>query len=190
MYAFFKYWILILFVITTIGCTNKKDISTDFNCNTNSYFNNTKAFKDVLKKFTTSIPKSWKTELYYDEFQSKIYSADTTKQLSETYIIDIAWHQGNLNFNTEFETKIANLLSVKEKLKTQKQGYGIFLNHNSYYNLSSGKKGNITYHLLQVYMQYKNDEYYTFTTKIYGDTFVEERICASFSLFKNTIFIP
>ncbi|MDH3321423.1 MAG: hypothetical protein OEM04_00450 [Flavobacteriaceae bacterium] len=180
---------IIILTITLISCNKKDTIGDAFDCKTPSHFTNSKEYKDILKHFKIKIPKDWKTSLYYDEFQSELYSADTTKQLSETYIADITWHQGELDFNEAFEKKIHQNLIDKEQLKIIKSGYGEFINHKSYYNLSTGINTDITYHYLQIYLQYSVDEYYTFTSKIYGDEFVNERICASISLFKNIEFI-
>ena len=185
-----KYIISIfILTITLSSCNEKVTVSNTFDCNTPNQLTNTKKYKDVLSHFKIDIPKSWKTKLYFDEFQSEVYSADTTKQLSETYIAEITWHQGELNFNEDFEGNVNIILLEKEKLEIVQHGYADFINYKSYYNLSVGKNTDITYHYLQIYLQYNIDEYYTFTTKIYGDDFINERICASISLFKSIQFL-
>ncbi len=184
-----KYFsILIISLFLFSGCQNN-DLGEKFECDTPIHFTNTKKYKDVLSKFKISLPKYWKTQLYYDEFQSDLYSADTTKQLSETYLIDITWHQGELNFDEEFKSNISKDLKSKGLLKVVHSGFVKFKKHNSYYNLSTGKSADLTYHFLQVYLQYKPDEYYTFTSKIYGNDFVDERVCSSISIFNNIKFI-
>ncbi len=178
---------LILFSTVLISCNNN-NITEVFDCNTPSHFTNSKKYNDVLKKFSIKIPKYWKTELYFDEFQSELYSADTTKELSESYIVDISWHQGGLEFNEDFEQNILQNLEEVERLETKLSGYGTFIKHKAYYNLSVGINTDIPYHYLQIYLQFENDTYYTFTSKIYGDEFVNERICESISLFQNIKF--
>jgi len=184
-------FIFYLFLTISIlsSCDKKVTIENAFECNAPSHYTSTKQYKDVLKHFKINIPKKWKTSLYYDEFRSEIYSADTTKQLSETYIADITWHQGELVFNEDFEQNITQIAVKKDKLDIIQSGYGEFIKHKSYYMLSVGKNSDISYHYLQIYLQYNVDEYYTFTSKIYGDEFVNERICASISLFKTIDFI-
>jgi len=179
---------LIIFISTLISC-QKNTIDEKFNCNTPKHFTNTKEYKDVLNKFKIEIPKYWKTELYFDEFQSEVYSADTTKQLSETYIIDIAWHQGELKFNSEFEQKVIQNITENEQLIVVDSGYGKFMKKDSYYIISVGENTEISYHFLEIYLKSKDDEFYTFTSKIYGNEFVNERICASISLFKSISFL-
>ncbi len=182
--------IFIIFILfsTLISC-QKEDLTDAFDCKGTTNFSKTKEYTDVLKHFKINIPKSWNTELYYDEFQSELYSADTTKQLTETYIVDITWHQGELVFNDDFEQKVLQVLKNKEQLKVVKSGYGKFKKLSSYYNLSQGKNSNLDYHFLQIFIKYKADEYYTLTTKIYGNEFIEERICTSISLFNSITFI-
>ncbi len=183
-----KIIILFLTIILSFNFSCKKnDVKEAFQCKSNTNFSNTKTYEDVLKHFKIDIPKSWKTNLYYDEFESELYSADTTKQLSETYIIDISWRQGELHFDDEFEKKVNNNLS-KEKLKTINSGYGKFKKLPMFYNYSKGVNLKFDYHYVQIYVKFKTDEYYMFTTKFYGDKFIEERICSSLSLFEKIHF--
>ena len=183
-----KFKILIIPLILLAGCQNN-ELGGQLECDTPIHFTKTKKYKDVLSKFNIKVPKYWKTKLYYDEYQSELYVADTTKQLSETYIIDITWHQGELYFNEDFKLNLSKELKNKGLLKKIKSGIIKFKKHDSYYNLSAGKDVNLTYHYLQVYLKYKPDEYYTFTSKIYGDKYINERICSSISIFNNIKFI-
>ena len=161
----------------------------EFGCETPMSFTNKKEFNDVLNHFSMEFPKKWKTKLYYDEYQSKIYSADTTKNLSETYIIDVTWHQGELLINEAFEEKINKNVQVELDLIPVKWDKGEYLGKPAFYHISTGKTPNMNWHYLQIYRQHKPDEYYTFTSKIYGDELVDERLCASFAVFKEIEFL-
>ena len=183
-----KIIILVLTIVLSLNTSCKKnDLKKSFQCNSNVSFSNTKTYQDILKHFKIDIPKSWKTNLHFDEFESELYSADTSKQLSETYIIDISWRQGELYFNEDFEKKINDNLT-KEKLETINSGYGKFKDLPMYYIYAKGVNLKFDYHYVQVYVKYKPDEYYLFTTKFYGDQFIDERICSSFSLFEKIKF--
>jgi len=184
-----KYFFILFIVFVTLSACQKNEIKEAFDCTNTIHFSNTKEYHDVLKHFKINIPKRWGTKLYYDEFQSELYSADTLKQLSETYIIDITWHQGELVFNSDFEQKVDQNLLTTEQLKTVRSGYGKFKDHSAYYNLSQGKKTDFDYRYLQIYVKYTTDEYYTFTSKIYGNELVSERLCESVSLFESISFI-
>ena len=178
--------ILLAFVMG--GCRNS-DFEREFGCETPMGFSNTKTYKDVLSHFEIDIPKNWKTSLYYDEYQSKLYSADTTRNLSDSYIIDVTWHQGELVIDEEFDQLVSEQAGREFNLIPVKSGEGDFLDHEAYYHIATGKKNDMDWHYLQVYLKYRTDEYYTLTSKIYGNELVTERICASFSLFKNLEFI-
>ena len=184
-----KQFFIIFIIFSTLISCQKDNLAEAFDCKGTTNFSKTKEFTDVLKHFKINIPSNWNTELYYDELQSELYSADTSKQLSKTYIIDITWHQGELIFNDDFEQKMIQNLKSKEQLKVVKSGRTKFKKLPSYYNLSQGKSLNHEYHFFQIFVKSKVDEYYTLTAKIYGSEFVNERICASTSLFKNITFL-
>ena len=170
------------------GCKNSR-FEREFGCETPMGFSNTKTYKDVLSHFEIEIPKNWKTSLYYDEYQSKLYTADTTRNLSESYIVDVTWHQGELVINDEFDQLVSEQVGREFNLIPVKSGEGDFLDLPAYYHISTGKKNDLNWHYLQVYLKYDTDEYYTLTSKIYGNELVTERICASFALFKEFEFI-
>jgi len=180
-------WFLLAIVLIT-GCQNSK-FERDFDCDTPVQFTNTKTYKDVLSHFKVDVPNNWKTKLYYDEYQSTLYTADTTKQLSESYIIDVTWRQGELVFDADFEERVAANVSNEHNLIPVKSGRGEFLGKPSYYHISTGKNATMNWHHLQVYVQSGTDDYYLLTSKIYGSDFVNERICASFGLFKTISFL-
>lgn len=179
---------LICILFLMIGCQNSK-FEKEFDCDTPMKYTQTKRYKDILKHFEIDVPKNWKTELYYDEYQSSLYTADTTKELRETFILDIAWHQGELVLNKDFEVRVAQNASRNLKLVPVKSGFGDYLGHPAYYHIATGKSEDLSWHYLEIFVQHKVDEYYTFTAKIYGNEFVSERICSSFSIFGDLIFL-
>lgn len=176
-----------LFSLILSSCQNSQ-FEREFGCETPMSFSHTKTYKDVLNHFEIEIPKSWKTSLYYDEYQSKLYTADTTRNLSESYILDITWHQGELVIDAEFEELVSKQVGREFNLIPVKSGEGEFLDLPGYYHISTGKKNDLSWHYLQVYLKYSTDEYYTLTSKIYGNELVTERICASFAIFKELEF--
>ena len=180
--------LLLLFALSLIGC-QKNDLKKEFKCKSNTEFSDTKEVRDVLKKFKLTLPSNWKTQLYYDDFQSEIISADTTKSLKETYILDISWHQGELELNEFFDQTVKDTLAIKEGLSLVKSNFSEFHKKPCYWNLSIGKSGEFTYHFFQVYVKTEVDEYYTFTTKIYGDENIDERLCSSIQLTEKIKFI-
>ncbi len=184
-----KYLFALALLTLFLTSCQKSKFEREFECETPSSYTQTKTYKDILGHFEIDVPSSWKTELYYDEFQSALYTADTTKTLRETFILDVSWRQGELVLNKDFEVKVAQNATRNLKLIPVKSGFGDYLGNPAYYHIATGKSDDLSWHYLEVYVQHKVDEYYVFTAKIYGDEFVSERICSSFSIFGDLIFL-
>jgi len=76
-----------------------------------------------------------------------------------------------------------------EQLTTVKSGFNKFKKKPSYWNLSQGKKSGRLYTFLQIYLKNEVDEYFLLTTKLYGDSNVDDRLCASLALFDKVKII-
>mgnify|MGYP000209091973 CR=1 FL=1 len=87
------------------------------------------------------------------------------------------------------EEIIENNLKQNEHLTPLKGGFGYFIDQRCYYSLAKSMNSGFTYHYLQIYLKTNVDEYYQLTTKVYGDEFVEERLCESLSLFERITFL-
>ena len=178
---------IIIILITFISC-EKNEVRDALNCSTTTNFANTKEITGILKHFKINVPKSWKSELYYDEIQSRIYSADTTIQLTQTYIIDVTWYQGEIELDDNFEKIIINNLKQNLNLTSIKANFGYFKGYPCYFNLAQGLSSGFEYHYLQIYVKTNIDEYFNLTTKVYGGEFIDERLCESISLFDGITF--
>lgn len=177
----------IIILILTIGFVSCQSnlLKQEFACETNADFSELKEYRDFLKHFRVQVPKNWKTSLYYDEYSSDIYSADTTKQLTDSYVLEMSWKQGELKLDGAFAKNINEKLHFEEKLKVTKSGFGKFKKKPMYFNLSEGIRSGINYKYLQIFIQTNIDEYITLTSKIFGDKLVDERLCQSVELFDS-----
>ena len=70
--------LLLLVLVSYTSCKSNK-LSEEFKCSSPS-FSNLEEITDFKKNFVMKLPKNWKTNLYYDEMVSSIYTADTTFQ--------------------------------------------------------------------------------------------------------------
>ncbi|MCG1036872.1 hypothetical protein [Polaribacter sargassicola] len=177
---------IIAFVVTLflfISCDKPSKISKKFNCNTTK-ISNLEEVKDFKNLFSVEIPKNWKTNLYYDHFQSSIYTADTTQQLTETLLLDITFINKSINFDTNFKLKqeqenlSKNLIKIKSEETT-------FIEKPSYYTISKGKKGNYNYQVSHVYIKINEQNFILAKAEIYGDSLVSERFCNAFSMIEK-----
>lgn len=180
LYVFSLFFIL-------ISCKKQSELSKAFNCNT-SKLNNSEVYSDFKHNFNVTIPTNWNTELYYDEFQSEIFTADTTKQLSETYILDAAFNYGNLEFNEAFYKKTDSILAVSN-LQKVKDGSLQFKTKPAYWYLVTGTKKGFTYNQFNLMVKLSNDTYFTAYSEIYGTDNIDKRICESISILDTIEFL-
>ncbi|AOW19844.1 hypothetical protein [Urechidicola croceus] len=181
----FKVSILLLFLITFTSCAKKTLLEQTINCSGSASINNSKVYKDIKKNFTIKIPKDWKTQFYYDNYQSDISSADTTKQLTKTFILNTSSKQGELILDRNFESTIKS----KNKYEIINSQFENILNKPSYWYIAKGKKNNFEYQNLNLFIQTSVDTYLEIKTEVYGNENINERLCKAISIIKTIEFI-
>lgn len=169
------------------GCSNQSEIGKKMNCSKTTY-KNTKQITDFNKNFILSIPSNWKTELYFDNYQSEIFTADTLKQLSETYILAASHNLGTLNFDKDFHHRKDSVLSANN-LKIISSGNESFQSKPSFWYVSKGTKNNFDYHRFTVLAKLSENTYFSAYAEIYGNMNIDERICESISLLESIQFL-
>jgi len=178
-----KYRILFLASLLSFSCTDESEIREDFSC-TNSAFNNLEMVDDIKNLFSIQLPTNWKINLYKDEVQSSIFTADTTKQLTETILLDVTFINNKINFDDAFlfqqeqENLERNLIKTKSKKIT-------LLEKRSIYIIYKGKKGKFNYQTCHTFVKIDEKNIIFAKTEIYGDSLVNQRFCTSFSLIEN-----
>tara|TARA_B110000046_G_scaffold183054_1_gene218339 strand:- start:17756 stop:18310 length:555 start_codon:yes stop_codon:yes gene_type:complete len=178
-----KYRILFLASLLSFSCTDESEIREDFSC-TNSAFNNLEIVDDIKNLFSVQIPANWKINLYKDEVQSSIFTADTTKQLTETILLDVTFINNKINFDDAFllqqeqENLVRNLIKTKSKKIT-------LLEKPSIYIIYKGKKGKFNYQTCHTFVKIDEKNIIFAKTEVYGDSLVNQRFCNSFSLIEN-----
>lgn len=165
------------------SCTNSSKISKDFNCETTN-FNNLETVKDVKNFFTIELPKNWKTNLYYDDVQSSIYTADTTKQLTETLLLDVTYIKNAIHFNEDFKLKQEQESLAKNLIQT-KAKETIFLENPAYYTISKGKKGTYKYQIFQTFIKINEQNFILAKAEVYGDSLINKRMCSAIALIEK-----
>ncbi len=178
----FKLTLLLLLAVFLNSCNKKSELETSFKCQNSNTIIKLKEIKDVKKNFKIKVPENWKTKLYFDEYQSAVFTADTTKQLSETYILDTTWKSGELILDESLEEKIksnSDLTIIESKFEN-------INDKPSYWHHSAGKKNNFDFNTLDVYIKTSVDSYLLISTQIYGNENINQRICESIQLI-NTL---
>ncbi len=161
----------------------------EFDCNANTSHYSKTLIKDPKKTFEIEIPTNWKREFFIDNGESRLYCADTTKELTKTYILDLGYYEGNIELTDVFVEKIKNRIlqsSDAKILKTSKfkshnkEGIAILYN-SSFLNFKSKT--------LQAYLKNNNESHYLLKIDTYGEEITDRRICEALSLFENALLI-
>jgi hypothetical protein len=180
-----KYSIILLVVLLS-SCATKPAFISEFNCVVES-FSNLEKIEDVKKLFTVQYPDTWKTNLYYDKNQSSIFTADTTKQLKETMLLDITHISNQLKFDANF-TKKFNSNLLKQQLEENSSGTLTFKDKEAYYSLATGIKRTFKYHILTLFIKLDEKNYINSTIEVFGDSLVNQRICKGINLVEKITY--
>jgi len=165
------------------SCYQPSEISAEFNCKT-SAFKNLEEVKDVKNLFSIQVPKTWKTNLFYDKIQSSIYTADTTKQLTETLLLDITIINKNIKFDAAFKLRNEQENLTKNLIKIKSKETSI-TNKPTYYTISKGKKGIYKYQVCHFFIKINEQNFILAKAEVYGDSLVNKRFCKAFDFIEQ-----
>lgn len=179
--------IIYILLLTTflISCKEQSSMQKEFDCSSSIDLFNLKKVNDFNKKFSVKVPKNWTKQLYYNNFESKIMVADSTKSLTKSYIFEASLIQGSLLINKDFTTKKTEELIAENQFTSIDFKEGYFKKMPCVWFSAKGKKNAFKYLLFQVYVKKNDREYLEFTTKVFGETEVTERLCESFHLMNS-----
>lgn len=181
------FYILISVSILLSSCSNPSELSKDFNCNETN-IKTPKVISDYKKNFKLIIPTNWKTKFYFSEFESEIYTADTIKELTDTFILVTSFNLGRLNFDANFHKKKDSVLA-NNQLEIIQDGNQLFLSKPAYWYVVKGLKNGFTYHQFNLMLKQSENTYFNAYSEIYGDTLVNKRICETISILEKIEFL-
>ncbi len=174
------------FIIILTSCDKRSQISIDLDCHPETYANLEKV-EDVKKLFVVQFPDNWKTNLYYDNSQSSIYTADTTKQLTETMLLDVTHVSNALKLDTDFIQKFKTSLSDQKLVETT--SYELkFQEKETYYSRALGKKNGFDYQICNLFIKINESNYIHAKAEVYGDSLVNERLCNAMGLIEKITY--
>lgn len=176
-----KLVLLLSVLILIFSCSKKVSLEEDLSCSNFDLFLSTIEKSDVHNNFKIDIPKKWKYKFYYDDFQSSLFLADTLKQLTNTFILDIAYKNGELILNNQFVAS----LEKNSKHTIVKSNFEVFLDLDSYWQVVKGVKKNYPFHEFSMYIKISDLNYLQITSEMYGQELVDERICKMFSIINS-----
>jgi len=179
--------ILLLLLGLVLSCGKESKLSQKFNC-TSTKYENTKSILDFNKNFKLNIPTSWNTKLYFSEFESEIFTADTLKQLTESFILATSFNLGEIVFNEDYYVRNDSILN-RNNLELIKDGNDNFQSKQAYWFVAKGIKNGFTFHQFTISSKITKNSYFNASAEIYGDDNVEERICEVISILDKVQFL-
>ena len=182
-----KNTIVIIVLFLFLSCSNQSKLSKKYNCNSTK-IENIKTIIDFKKNFKLIIPTNWKTKLYYSEYESEIFAADTLKQLTESFILGASFNYGTLNFDASFHKKTDSILT-KNNLLIINSGNQSFQSKPAYWYVAKGLKNGFTYHQFNLTVKQSENTYFNAYSEIYGDNKITERICETISILEKIEFL-
>jgi hypothetical protein len=183
----YKYPTILLLSFILISCEKSPYLSSELDCDHQNY-TDLKTYHDINKNFKLDIPSIWKTELYFSDYESEIFAADTTQQLTESYILDASYNSGRLNFDEVFY-KNTDSISRLNNLSILNSGNESFQKKSTYWNILKGTKNRYPYHQFNLMVKLSRNSYFKGYSEIYGDSAVYVRICKSISIFESIEFL-
>ncbi len=180
MKSFFS---IVVIAFLLVACNSKTILEKEFSCNATTV-PNAENVTDIKKLFTVNIPAHWKTNLFYDNMQSSIYAADTTKQLTESVLVDVTQVKSAYVFDKQFKDQLTQN-DAKLNLNSEKQSQFQFKNKPAFYSISKGMKGDFSYQILNIFIQQNSNSSYHLKTEVYGDTAVKKRLCNGIAILNS-----
>lgn len=174
--------LVLIFAFILTSCSQRNSLADDLACSRFITLGNTIDRTDFNKHFQLKIPETWKNQGYFDEFQSSILAADTIKQLTETYILDVAYKYGEIELDNSFVSQV----NTGSDLEVLRSNFEPFKELPSYWQIAKGNKNGYTYHVFQQFAKQEIKGYIEIKTEFYGGEMVDERLCESLAII-NTL---
>jgi hypothetical protein len=179
---FKKSFCAILLAVLVANCS-KTDLPNklSFTCDASKSLASLKKITDVKNTFTVKIPENWKRELYVSSIESRIYFADTTKELNNAFIFDIGYLQESQVIDSNFTSNYQKTLTKKNQILAQ-SGKFLHATKESYFFLSSSDSFGIKSQNLSIFIP-GSTFYYRVKIDVYGDQNIESRFCEALQVF-------
>ena len=160
------------------------EISKVFSCKNIEITEELERVDDFKQNFSIAVPKQWKTKLYYDNKESEIFSADTIKTITDTYIMDFSSRIGSIEIDDVLKEKVRQK-TMNNNLKMIEESFHNFKGYAAYAHLGKGKSKGMDLYVFQYYIKINNDKYMLIKTEFYGEENFDSRFCESLALIEK-----
>lgn len=182
---FLKISALIFIPFLVLNCTNKNALQKEFNCSGSLNYSSFKESIDFKNTFEITIPKKFSEQLFYNNYQTSIMVADTTKSLTNSYMLEVNYNNGNLVIDNKLKLNVTSKLLKEEKLQVFQDGKTTINHKDAYWFKAKKEEGKYPYHQFLLLIKDTPTHYFEVKTKIYGEKNVEYRICESIAIIKS-----
>jgi len=179
---YLKFGFIYILLLAICSCSNKNSLIKDYNCKVIKV--KSKTIPDALQKFTLNIPKNWKTKLYIDKGVSIFATADTTKQLSQTFLIKLSLIRSSLICDKNSDTSL-RLKLAKNKWIVKKHVKGLFKNRYALMFTSEKQNSKIEIAALHIFFNTKNQQHFEIEIQCFGNKNQQERFCQAINILKT-----
>ena len=185
----FHYLLYCLSTVLLFSCKNEPSINDVISCTSDVDFHHSKIIRDAKNNFEINLGEHWKRELYFDDYQSRIYAADTTRNFSSSFIIDVTRFKGKIIIEEAFKNKITTQVLATPKtyiiqnsiIKFNDQpAYAIYYFHKN--------EEQVTYNI-QYYIA-DQEHYYLLSAQINGSQNFTKNNCEILQIFNSLKIIP
>ena len=179
--------LILLLGFTFLACSSPSELEEMNGCGADLPDNLTEK-TDFKKNFKLQLPSPWKTSYYYSPSTSEMFAADTTKQLTESYIVELIHQDAELELGSDLKSKIDsfnkdNNYSLVDSNELQ------FKNHPAAFFTLKGKKNNYDVLIFDLYVKTSEVSYFNSKIEIYGNSNIQNRLCESLAILNTIEFL-
>ena len=184
-----KFLYALLLCVVFFSCKKQATITNVIPCNSSTAFKHAKIIRDVKNNYEINIGENWKRELYFDDYQSRIYAADTTRSFSSSFIVDVTCFKGKIILDEAFKNQLIANVKKQPKNYIIKEGFIELKELPGYFILSFENKHNTQIYTLTCYLT-KGDDYYLLKSTINGSENLDNNLCESIAVFNSLNLLP
>ncbi len=177
---------LFVFSLSLTSCAEKNiNNLLDIHCDNNYEFRELKSTTDTRGNFEMKIPLSWKKEMFVNQNETRLYFADTTRQLNETFIIDIGLNFSKTKIDSTFIREIKKQIQENKNTKLIKESKITLKEKPGFVIQTKIEELSIEKNCIEIYLNNKNDSYYILKIDAYGKENIESRFCEAIQLLNH-----
>lgn len=171
-------------LFVTLSCSKQKlKNSINLNCEVTTLNQEIKRITEPNGDFEVQLPKNWKREFFISENESRLYFADTTKELNKTFIIDIGLYKKKKSIDDDFFQSKLKSLETEQPITSEKIS---FQEKNGYLFYFKSENLNLIKNSIEIYLQNRNKSFYKIIIDVYGNENIQERFCEALNMVEKS----